>query len=164
MSQGLLRGHQSPAQEQRPQQPPCSIFSRPDENRAAGSNKKQGRAPLQRGSGLEDTLSPDRLGTGSIQDPWHTHLAIHRLRQSTCWKTLPLPKAGQPASDLRLPLQEGTDGQVPPDQDHQKEPPQSLVTPMSPAGSQGVSHYPFPKRKAPRISEAARKLGLYRPT
>ncbi|XP_036594531.1 uncharacterized protein C9orf152 homolog [Trichosurus vulpecula] len=143
-----------------------------DENRAGGS-KKERRAPPQRGSGLEATVRPDMPGTGSIQDPWRTHLAIHRLRHSTCWKKLSLPKAGQPASDPRVPLEKGTDGQVPPNQDPQKEPSQPLVTPTptgvpqdtkSPVGPRGASHYPFPKRKAPHISEAARRLGLYRPT
>ncbi|XP_020820087.1 uncharacterized protein C9orf152 homolog isoform X2 [Phascolarctos cinereus] len=145
--------------------------SRSDEN-CAGGSKKERRAPLRRGPRLEATVRPDTLGTGSIQDPWRTHLAIHRLRHSTCWKTLPLPTARQPASDPWVPLEEGANGRVPPNQDPQKEPPQ-LVTPApggapqgmkSPAGPGGASHYPFPKRKGPHISEAARRLGLYRPT
>ncbi|XP_007505870.1 uncharacterized protein C9orf152 homolog [Monodelphis domestica] len=146
MRRGLLQGHQSLAREQR-LQPPCGSLVRPGES---SSNKME-----TRGSG------PEMLGTEGIQGPWRTHLAIHRLRHASCWETLSLLKDGQATGAPQVPMEEGTGREAPPKQGPQKEPSQP---PASPTDARGLSHYPFPKRKAPRVSEAARRLGLYRPT
>ncbi|XP_044515882.1 uncharacterized protein C9orf152 homolog [Gracilinanus agilis] len=155
MKRGLLPGHQSLAQEQR-LQPPCGSLVRPGESSSAGSSNKM----ETRGSGPEAGGRLEMLGTEGIQGPWRTHLAIHRLRHASCWETLSLLKDGQATGAPQVPV-EGTGTEAPRKQGPQKEP---SGPPASPADARGASHYPFPKRKVPRVSEAARRLGLYRPT
>ncbi|XP_051833692.1 translation initiation factor IF-2-like [Antechinus flavipes] len=139
MSRAFPRGPRSPAQEQR-LQPPHGLPGA-GESRAGGGHKEAGPRP----------------DVAGIQDPWRTHLAIHRLRHSSGRQRPPLPKAGPPSSQR-------------PEEDPGQEPqgeasgPRAAPAPGSAPPARAKSHYPFPKRKAPRISEAARRLGLYRPT
>ncbi|XP_036288952.2 uncharacterized protein C9orf152 homolog [Pipistrellus kuhlii] len=120
------------------------------------------------------------------RSPWHTHLQMHCSVQS------PHQDASQglfPGAELRLPQDRGpgllenrqgtpqeatTPGAA--QQEHRVDDPQTQTLCSGlPNGLPGpsptrnpqrpgkVAHYPFPQRKAPRISQAARNLGLYGP-
>ncbi|XP_004848198.1 uncharacterized protein C9orf152 homolog [Heterocephalus glaber] len=132
-----------------------------------------------------------RICLPAAESPWHTHLEMHRLVRTFHQEITHQvePKGQLVGSDQRLPLEEdqhlfennqktqqGT--QLPeaaqpqcqmgstktkPEGSSLKtstECPSSVKNPHRPAKP---AHYPFPRRKTPRISQAARNLGLYGP-
>ncbi|XP_027798831.1 uncharacterized protein C9orf152 homolog [Marmota flaviventris] len=133
----------------------------------------------------------DRGGLQTPESPWHTHLEMHRLVQTFHHETSQVKPKGQPVgSDQRLrpegdphlfenrhptlpgtKLPEAAQGQCQVGGSLTKIVGPSLKTNIQFLPSIKDSHrsgrpayYPFPRRKTPRISEAARNLGLYGPT
>uniref|UniRef100_A0A8C7M7M6 TBC1 domain-containing protein n=1 Tax=Oncorhynchus kisutch TaxID=8019 RepID=A0A8C7M7M6_ONCKI len=75
--------------------------------------------------------------------PWYTHLGIHR-RTNGIVAPHPNPTFTGSNSSIVLSRQLSFGGQ---------QPPQFSSSPLH--------HYPFPQRKGPKKSEAARRLGMY---
>lgn len=134
----------------------------------------------------------DRDCLQAPESPWHTHLQMHCLVQTFCQETShqPEPKCKLMGSEQRLPqegdlglfenkqmTQQGTTIPEAAQQARQVGSTQTkavgsglnivgLQCPAStknPHRSAKPAHYPFPRRKPPRISQAARNLGLYGP-
>ncbi|KAG8508578.1 hypothetical protein J0S82_020629 [Galemys pyrenaicus] len=118
----------------------------------------------------------------TAQSPWHQHLEMHRLVQ-TCPQEPSHQAKYKMAPEHRLP-QEGDPGMLENNQMNQlgtqgasqvdsaqveavgSASKVSLQCPparRAPHRSGKSVHYPFPQRKTPRISQAARNLGLYGP-
>lgn len=135
----------------------------------------------------------DRGCLKAPESPWHTHLQMHCLVQTFCQETShqPEPKGKLMGSEQRLPrerdpgllenkqmTQQGTTIPEAAQQACQLGNTQTkavgsglnTVGLRGPASTKNAprsakaAHYPFPQRKPPRISQAARNLGLYGPT
>ncbi|XP_004678013.1 PREDICTED: uncharacterized protein C9orf152 homolog [Condylura cristata] len=146
------------------------------------NERRRSLGPEEAGPEAEGTA--EEAGGGCLQvteSPWHQHLEMHRLVQIFPQESGHQAKHNM-ASEQRLPqegdkgvfesgqmTQPGTQGAC------QVDSPQteavgtaskvSLCPPArrAPHRSGKPAHYPFPQRKAPRISQAARNLGLYGP-
>lgn len=145
--------------------------------------RKSSLSPDETDSEVEGTLEDvDRSYHQALETPWHTYLEMHRLVQTSHQGN---PKGYPAESEPRL-SPEGDPNVL---ENHQKiqeeteiaeaaqcqsqegcgplqEAGSSLQTSiqcLSPAKNLHRSHYPFPQRKLPRISQAARNLGLYGP-
>ncbi|XP_004711098.1 uncharacterized protein C9orf152 homolog [Echinops telfairi] len=139
--------------------------------------------------GMPEAADRGYLQTPS--SPWHTYLEMHCLAQTFCQETSHQAqhKGKLTGSDQRLPP-EGDPGLFKSNQSPQEgtEIPgadqsqcQVCITQAKTVGpnlnlniqcpppaknlhrSGKLAHYPFPQRKTPRISQAARNLGLYGP-
>ncbi|XP_010637608.1 uncharacterized protein C9orf152 homolog [Fukomys damarensis] len=144
-------------------------------------------AALEEGRVLEEA---DRNCLLAAETPWHTHLEMHRLVRTFHQEITHQvkPKGQLVESDQRLPpedqhsfednqkTQQGT--KIPEAAQPQHRAGSTTTNAEAPSlktGIQGPSstksshrpakpaHYPFPQRKTPRISQAARNLGLYGP-
>lgn len=135
----------------------------------------------------EETLEED--GKGCLQtpeSPWHTHLEMHRLvqtfRQGTSLHVKHKDKFTGPEQrlpglfeDTQMTQQETTIPETAQPECQADESQTKTVGSGFHMGTQGPpaikwphragkpAHYPFPQRKTPRISQAARNLGLYGP-
>ncbi|KAM5298492.1 uncharacterized protein C9orf152 homolog [Ctenodactylus gundi] len=138
---------------------------------------------------VEDTLEEaDKRSLQAPESPWRTHLEMHCLVQTLHRETggqlrptSQLVGSGQrlpPEGDLHLfeNTQQGTEipetarchyqggaAQTKAEEPSLKTSTQCLPSVKNPHRSGRPVHYPFPQRKAPRISQAARNLGLYGP-
>ncbi|XP_003507010.3 uncharacterized protein C9orf152 homolog [Cricetulus griseus] len=152
-------------------------------------NRKSSLSLEDTDSEVEGTLEEvDRSCLQAPETPWHTYLEMHRLVQ-TLGSHQGNPKGYLTESESRL-SPEGDPNMMENNQKTQQETniletaqrqSQEGGIPLQAAGSSlqaGVqhlpstkslhrsgkaSHYPFPQRKLPRISQAARNLGLYGP-
>ncbi|XP_049751982.1 uncharacterized protein C9orf152 homolog [Elephas maximus indicus] len=151
-----------------------SLFLEEAESEAKGMPEEAGRGHLQ-----------------TPKSTWHTHLQMHRSVQNFCQETSHQVqhKGRLTGPDRRLP-QEGNLGLFENNQRTQQgtETPETVQQPchVGSAHAKAVesglnmsiqchpptknlhrsgksTHYPFPQRKTPRISQAARNLGLYGP-
>ncbi|XP_005362269.1 uncharacterized protein C9orf152 homolog [Microtus ochrogaster] len=145
--------------------------------------RKSSLSPDETDSEVEGTLEDvDRSCHQGPETPWHTYLEMHRLVQTSHQGS---PKGYPAESEPRL-SPEGDPNVL---ENHQKTQEETEIAeaaqcqsqegcgPLQAAGSglqTGIqclspaknlhrSHYPFPQRKLPRISQAARNLGLYGP-
>lgn len=137
---------------------------------------------------LEET---DRGSLWTPESPWHTHLEMYRLvqtfRQETSHQVKHkdkfvgpeqrLPQEGDSGlsedsqmtqQGIRMPEAAQPEGQVGDTQTEARGSSLNIGTqrPLSiknPHRSGKPAHYPFPRKKTPRISQAARNLGLYGP-
>ncbi|XP_036759246.2 uncharacterized protein C9orf152 homolog [Manis pentadactyla] len=133
----------------------------------------------------------DRGCVQTPESPWHTHLEMHRsvqtfhqeasLQEQHKGKLMvpeqSLPQGGAPGpSENNRVTQQGTATPEAAQQEHQVGSTQSKAagsgpntgtqcppSVKSPCRSGKPAPYPFPQRKTPRISQAARSLGLYGP-
>ncbi|XP_041513274.1 uncharacterized protein C9orf152 homolog [Microtus oregoni] len=154
--------------------------------------RKSSLSPDETDSEVEGMLEDvDRSYHQAPETPWHTYLEMHRLVQTLHLETSHQenPKGYPVESEPRL-SPEGDPNVL---ENHQKSQPETEIAeaaqcqsqegrgPLQAAGSglqAGIqclssaknlhrsgrlTHYPFPQRKLPRISQAARKLGLYGP-
>lgn len=154
--------------------------------------RKSSLSPDETDSEVEGTLEDvDRSYHQAPETPWHTYLEMHRLVQTLHLETSHQgnPKGYPAESEPRL-SPEGDPNVL---ENHQKSQPETEIAeaaqcqsqegcgPLQAAGSglqAGIqclssaknlhrsgrpTHYPFPQRKLPRISQAARNLGLYGP-
>ncbi|MBZ3871170.1 hypothetical protein SUZIE_111600 [Sciurus carolinensis] len=124
------------------------------------------------------------------ESPWHTYLEMHRLVQPFHCETSQVKPKGQfVQSDQRLlpgdphmfknsqKTRQGT--KIPETAQHQCQAGSTQTKAARPSLKTNIqflpsiknshrsskpAHYPFPQRKTPRISQAARNLGLYGPT
>ncbi|KAM6182162.1 uncharacterized protein C9orf152 homolog [Erethizon dorsatum] len=157
-------------------------------NKERRSSLSQEEAAFEEGRMLEEA---DRSCLKAAGSPWHTHLEMHRLVQTFHQENIHQvkPKGQLVGSDQRLPpeedqhlfennqkTQQGTkipeaaqpQCQVGSTKTKTEESslktsiqcPSSIKNPHRPTKP---AHYPFPQRKTPRISQAARNLGLYGP-
>lgn len=124
------------------------------------------------------------------ESPWHTHLEMHRSVQTFRHETSQVKPKGQlGGSDQRLPPEgdphvfeksqktlqgtllpetaqcqcQGGGSQTKAGGPSLKTNIQFLPSIKNSPRSGRPAHYPFPRRKTPRISQAARNLGLYGP-
>lgn len=154
--------------------------------------RKSSLSPEETDSEVEGTLEDmDRSCHQAPETPWHTYLEMHRLVQTLHQETghEGNPKGYPAESEPRL----SPEGDPHVLENHQKTQQETEITEAAqcqsqegcgplqaagsglPAGIQCLSstknlhrsgkptHYPFPQRKLPRISQAARNLGLYGP-
>nr|XP_020029488.1 uncharacterized protein C9orf152 homolog [Castor canadensis] len=142
--------------------------------------------PEEADPGVQGTLEgADRNCLQAPESPWHTHLEMHRLVQTFHQKDshqvnlegqlVGLPPEGDPHSlENNQKTLRGTNNPEATQQQHQgintktkdvgsslKNSIQCLPSMKNPHRSGKAAHYPFPQRKTPRISQAARNLGLY---
>ncbi|MEE6470199.1 hypothetical protein FKM82_008891 [Ascaphus truei] len=111
--------------------------------------------------------------------PWHAHLNIHHMVQQDCSfalqnckaenEKLPTNDVGQDIKASKLSSSTGDNNPIsslhrksslrhtiPASWTHHQYPSLKLTSPAD-----KICYYPFPQKKSPRISETARKLGLY---
>lgn len=149
--------------------------------------KRHSLTPEEVAPEAEETLEEDDRGClQTPESPWHTHLEMHRLVQTFHQGTgLHIKHKDKfTGSEQRLPglfedtqmtqqettIPETAQPECQADESHTK-----AVGSGFHVGTQGPpaikrphragkpAHYPFPQRKTPRISQAARNLGLYGP-
>ncbi|XP_003785428.1 uncharacterized protein C9orf152 homolog [Otolemur garnettii] len=139
----------------------------------------------------EPVEEDDRHCLEALESPWHTHLEMHRLvhavpqgtthqgkhRGKLVGSDQRLPLEGEAhlsennwITQHRTPISEAAPRQCQVGNTHTKAAESglkfSIRCPPSvkhPHRSGKPAHYPFPQRKTPRISQAARNLGLYGP-
>ena len=135
----------------------------------------------------EETLEEDDRGClQTPESPWHTHLEMHRLVQTFHQGTSlhirhkdkfmgSEPRLPGLFEDTQMTQQETTIPETAQPECQADESQTKTVGSGFHVGTQGPpainrphragkpAHYPFPQRKTPRISQAARNLGLYGP-
>lgn len=154
--------------------------------------RKSSLSPEETDSEVEGTLEDmDRSCHQAPETPWHTYLEMHRLVQTLHLETghQGNPKGSPAESEPRL----SPEGDPHVLENHHKTQQETEIAEATqcqsqegcgllqaassglPTGIQCLSstknlhrsgkptHYPFPQRKLPRISQAARNLGLYGP-
>lgn len=152
-------------------------------NKERRSSVSREEAAFDEGRMLDEA---DRSCLQAAESPWHTHLEMHLSVQAFHQENIQVKPTGQlVGSDRMLPLEEDQHLLENYQKTHQgasiPEPPcqvgstktkeeSSLKTSIqcpsaikNPHRPTKPAHYPFPQRKAPRISQAARNLGLYGP-
>ncbi|XP_029979752.1 uncharacterized protein LOC115411681 [Sphaeramia orbicularis] len=135
---------------------PCSSFSSTkEEDIPTGDEDPQ--APHR--SRPEESFTVDPL-TGSPQDPPDSSSESQEgPGGGSDGSSTPVASTGGSTSDLHQDV-----GNAAPPQGYRKPPGLGFTRHLSVGGvgyNQNQNHYPFPSRRSPRISEAARRLGMY---
>ncbi|XP_037348661.1 uncharacterized protein C9orf152 homolog [Talpa occidentalis] len=145
--------------------------------------RRHSLCPEEAGPEVDQAVEED--GGGCLQapkSPWHQHLETHRLFQTfpqesqhqtkySMASKQNIPQEGDPGVfENNQMTQPGTQGACQVDSSQteavgsaSKVSFQCPPARRAPHRSGKRAHYPFPQRKTPRISQAARNLGLYGP-
>lgn len=130
---------------------PCSSFN---------SNEEEGTPMEDEDHQAPDRSRPEEPLTGSPQDPPDSSSESQEgLGGGSDGSSTPVASTSGSTTDLHKDV-----GNTAPPRGYRKTPALRFTRQLSVGGvefNQNQNHYPFPSRRTPRISEAARRLGMY---